>query len=115
MRKKIWRLMSPLADVTRVDTQLLDRRNSQSESPIPCEKSILVAHGTYLYLFGGYGPAPEQYRNYPVEPIFEVDMLSSRSNTQGWNANVYRFCVDTERWEWIKCKGHLPDPRAGNN
>ena len=114
MRKKLWRLMPAFEELNRLETQSFDRRKPKSQPPIPCEKSILVAYGKYLYLFGGYGPAPEQFHNYPVEPIFEINPLSSWSDPQGWNANVYRFCVDTESWEWIKCKGQLPDPRAGN-
>ena len=113
MRKKMWRLMPAFADVNRLETRTVERRNSKSEPPMPCEKSILVAHGKYLYLFGGYGPAPEQFHNYPIDPIFIINPLSSWSDPQGWNANLYRFSVDTECWEWIKCKGQLPDPRAG--
>ena len=95
------------------DTNCNQQKSHNAEPPIPSEKSALVACGEYLYLFGGYGPAPEQFHNYPLEPLFDLDPSSSWSHPQGWNANVYRYCIKTESWEWIPCKGQHPSPRCG--
>ena len=89
------------------------RKGCKLRPPIGCEKATMLIYGAYLYLFGGYGPAPEQFHNYPVEPLFELDPSSSWSNPQGWNANIYRYCIEKESWEWILCKGQHPSPRCG--
>ena len=60
------------------------------EAPIACEKAIMVSHEDYLYVFGGYGHAPEQLRNYPLDPIFDLDPSSSWSWQRGWYANTNR-------------------------
>ena len=91
----------------------ISRTRKNSQPPLACEKAIMAFSKNYLYVFGGYGPAPEQFQNYPVEPLFELDPLSSWAQPQGWNANLYRYCVETENWEWVKCRGQYPEPRAG--
>ena len=111
MKNKIWRLMPTCGKSYNIHTT--PARKNKIEPPIACEKAILIAYGPYVYLFGGYGPAPEQFHNYPVDPIFELDPSSSWSYPQGWNANVCRYCVETECWEWIACKGQHPTARCG--
>ena len=113
MKRKTWRLMQKAEKRCDQFTHSNQRKNHNDEPPIRCEKSALLAYGEYLYLFGGYGPAPEQFHNYPVEPLFDLDPSSSWSHPQGWNANVYRYSIRSETWEWIPCKGQRPSPRCG--
>ena len=115
IRKKTWRLLS--VSVRKVDLKGDQRcRNERKNNPpLPCEKSLMKSYKNYLYLFGGYGPSPEQYHNYPADSVFELDETSSWAFPHGWNANVYRYCIENESWEWVKCKGQYPVPRAGTS
>ena len=113
MRKKIWRIMPPSTSTSHPKEIPNSRIQKNIQPPLACEKAVIVSSENYLYLFGGYGPAPQQLELYPVEPLFVLDPLSSWNQPRGWNANLYRYCVDTENWEWLRCRGHGPEPRAG--
>ena len=113
MKNRKWRLMPIFGTSRNENTISKSQKYCKVEPPIACEKASLLAYGPYLYLFGGYGPAPEQFHNYPVDPIFDLDPTSSWGHAQGWNANVYRYCIETESWEWIHCKGQHPSARCG--
>ena len=113
MQNKSWCLMPAFGKRNGAWETSISQHKTKNEPPISCEKAVMVAYGKYLYVFGGYGPAPEEYKNYPVKPVFELDQSSSWNHPQGWNSNVYRYCVETENWEWVKCRGQQPTPRAG--
>lgn len=77
MKNRKWRLM-PMFGTSRNEFTISNsQKYCKVEPPIACEKASLLAYGPYLYLFGGYGPAPEQFHNYPVDPIFDLDPTSS--------------------------------------
>ena len=113
MRKKTWRLLPVCGRKDGLKGDQICRNKRKNDPPLPCEKSLMKSYKNYLYVFGGYGPAPEQYHNYPADSVFELDETSSWAFPHGWNANVYRYCIENESWEWVKCKGQYPEPRAG--
>ena len=113
MRKKTWRLLPARGRKDDLKDDQRCRNKRKNDPPLPCEKSLMKSYKNYLYVFGGYGPSPEQYHNYPADSVFELDETSSWALPHGWNANVYRYCIENESWEWVKCKGQYPEPRAG--
>ena len=113
MRKKTWRLLPVSGRKDDLKGHQRCRNERNNVPPLPCEKSLMKSYKNYLYVFGGYGPSPEQYHNYPADSVFELDETSPWAFPHGWNANVYRYCIENESWEWVKCKGQYPEPRAG--
>ena len=70
--------------------------------PLPNEKSLMIGDQHFLYVFGGYGDPPRDFKNYPVQPNFDPDRTSDYHWPRGWIGNLNRFNLKSFTWEYLK-------------
>lgn len=87
----------------------------ESPGPHPRDKAGLVSFGSDLYLFGGFGPLPEDLEdpfadaNNDEEEDDEEDGPSTKFT---WFSELWRFDTAGLQWARLPVTGEVPPPRA---
>lgn len=87
----------------------------ESPGPQPRDKAGLVSVGPDLYLFGGFGPLPEDSEDpfaEEEEGEREDSEESGPSTKFTWFSDLWRFDTANLKWTRLPLSGEVPPPRA---
>lgn len=87
--------------------------------PLRADKLVAWPHRNTnkVYVFGGFGPLPDDKAVYPKQLSHVVDQYTvqfGRRHVRGWNNQLAALDVATLAWEWPRQTGTLPEPRAAH-
>ncbi|KAG8304736.1 ubiquitin-protein transferase activity protein [Homalodisca vitripennis] len=65
----------------------------------------------WLYFFGGFGPVGRCRNEFQIvlEPTSELSPWPT-----GWNNQLAVYNIELDCWEWPRCRGSIPAPRAAH-
>ena len=86
------------------------RIETKGTPPFKCDKLVSWSFNKLVYVFGGFGPKKPEVLSKNVSFITDdnYDLITSR----GWNNQLVIFNPETDTWNWPRCKGPVPEPRA---
>ncbi|XP_046664923.1 kelch domain-containing protein 1-like isoform X2 [Homalodisca vitripennis] len=79
--------------------------------PVCCDKMAGWVYQDKLYFFGGFGPVGRCRNEFQIvlEPTSELSPWPT-----GWNNQLAVYNIELDCWEWPRCRGSIPAPRAAH-
>jgi len=92
-------------------TMVWTRLTPRGDWPVCCDKMAGWVYQDKLYFFGGFGPVARCRCEFQIvlEPTSELSPWPT-----GWNNQLAVYNIQTDSWEWPRCRGSIPAPRAAH-
>jgi hypothetical protein len=97
-----------------LNTWVWTRMEPEGTPPLRSDKLSSWVYEGSIYVFGGYGRPQERDATYPLHLTFDSDVEVLAANPTGWNNQLVRYDVATNRWHWPKISSGscVPSSRA---